>query len=57
LPRLHLSLKKVLPFIIVADHNSAALALDRDGLAEKFVPANRQLDLFSAATSALTGQL
>jgi putative DNA modification/repair radical SAM protein len=57
LPRLHLSVKKVLPFIVTADHNSAALALDGDGLAKRFVPANRQLDLFSAATSAVTGQL
>jgi predicted DNA-binding helix-hairpin-helix protein len=57
LPRLHLSLKKVLPFIITADHNSTALALDSDGLAARFVPVNRQLDLFSAAVSAATGQL
>ena len=57
LPRLHLSLKKVLPFIVAADHNSAALALDGDALADRFVPANRQLDLFSAVASAVTGQL
>ena len=57
LPRLHLSFKKVLPFIVTADHNSAALALDSDALAGRFVPANRQLDLFSAAASAVTGQL
>ena len=57
LPRLHLSLKKVLPFIVTANHNSAALGLDGDALAKRFVPANRQLDLFSAAASAVTGQL
>ena len=57
LPRLHLSLKKVLPFIITADHNSATLALDGDKLAGRLAPANRQLDLFSAAASAVTGQL
>jgi predicted DNA-binding helix-hairpin-helix protein len=57
LPRLHLSLKKVLPFIITADHNSAARSLDKDGLAQRFVPAGRQLDLFSLAASAVTGQL
>jgi putative DNA modification/repair radical SAM protein len=57
LPRLHLSLKKVSPFVITADHNSATLALDGEGLAERFVPANRQLDLFSAAASAVTGQI
>ncbi|HYJ05819.1 MAG TPA: putative DNA modification/repair radical SAM protein [Chthoniobacterales bacterium] len=57
LPRLHLSLKKVLPFIVTPDHNSVALALDSDALAARFVPANRQLDLFSAAASAVNGQL
>ena len=57
LPRLHVGLRKVLPFVVTADHNSAALALDGDRPAERFVPPNRQLDLFSAATSALTGQL
>jgi predicted DNA-binding helix-hairpin-helix protein len=57
LPRLRLSLKKALPFIVTADHNSAALALDDDALAGRLVPANRQLDLFSAAASAVTGQL
>lgn len=57
LPRLRLSLKKVLPFIVTADHNSAALALDDDALASRLVPVSRQLDLFSAAASAVTGQL
>ncbi|HSP46444.1 MAG TPA: putative DNA modification/repair radical SAM protein [Chthoniobacterales bacterium] len=57
LPRLHLSLKKVLPFVVTANHYPAALALDRDRLARSFVPANRQLDLFHTSTSALTGQL
>jgi len=57
LPRLHLSMDKVLPFVIVADHNPAALALDGDRLVERFKPANRQLDLFDASASAVTGQL
>jgi putative DNA modification/repair radical SAM protein len=57
LPRLRLSLKKVLPFIVTADHNPAALALDDDALASRLVPVSRQLDLFSAAASAVTGQL
>ena len=57
LPRLHLSLNKVLPFVTVADHNAAAFALDRDDLAQRLVPANSQLDLFPVATSAVTGQL
>jgi hypothetical protein len=50
-------MEKVLPFVIVADHNPAALALDGERLAERFKPANRQLDLFDASTSAVTGQL
>jgi predicted DNA-binding helix-hairpin-helix protein len=57
LPRLHLSIKKVLPFVVTANHDSAALALDGAGLAQRLAPANRQLDLFSAAASAVTGQL
>jgi putative DNA modification/repair radical SAM protein len=57
LPRLHLSVSKVLPFVIMADYNSQVLRLDRDDVAAKFAPVNRQLDLFSAETSAVTGQL
>jgi len=57
LPRLHLSLKKALPFVVTADHNPANLALDRDQLARTVLPANRQLDLFHASASAITGQL
>jgi predicted DNA-binding helix-hairpin-helix protein len=57
LPRLHLSMAKILPFVIVADHNPVALALDGDRLAERFKPANPQLDLFDASASAVTGQL
>lgn len=57
LPRLRLSVRKVLPFVVTADHNAAALALDRPDLVEKFRPANPQLNLFEAATSAVSGQL
>jgi putative DNA modification/repair radical SAM protein len=57
LPRLHLSLKKVLPFVVTADHNAALLGLDRDRLTRDVTPANRQLDLFHASASAITGQL
>jgi predicted DNA-binding helix-hairpin-helix protein len=56
LPRLRLSLKKTLPFVVTADHNPANLALDREQFARTVVPANRQLDLFHASTSAVTGQ-
>ena len=57
LPRLHLSLRKVLPFVIVADHNAAALRLDGHQLTEKFRPSDSQLDLFPDSTSVLSGQL
>jgi predicted DNA-binding helix-hairpin-helix protein len=57
LPRLHLSVKKVLPFVVTADHHAAALTLDRDGLAHRVAPVNRQLDLFHASAAAITGQL
>jgi hypothetical protein len=43
--------------VITADHNAAAFALDRDGLARRFQPADRQLDLFQVSASAVTGQL
>ncbi|MDQ6861185.1 MAG: biotin synthase, partial [Verrucomicrobiota bacterium] len=56
LPRLHVSVKKVLPFIITADYNSAHLALDRTDLAQRFLP-DRQLDLFADEPSVITGQL
>ena len=57
LPRLRVSVRKVLPFVVTADHNAAALALDRSDLSDAVAPPNPQLDLFQASNSALTGQL
>ncbi len=57
LPRLHVSVKKILPFVITADYNSATLALDREDLSQRFAPPARQLDLFSVEPSVLSGQL
>lgn len=57
LPRLHVSVRKVLPFVITADHNAAALSLDREHLAEALRPKNWQLDLFHTSASAVSGQL
>jgi putative DNA modification/repair radical SAM protein len=57
LARLHVSVKKVLPFIITADYNSANLALDRADFAGRFVSPDRQLELFQPEPSVLTGQL
>nr|MBA2622545.1 putative DNA modification/repair radical SAM protein [Chthoniobacterales bacterium] len=57
LPRLHVSVKKVLPFVITADYNSANLSIDRDDLSRRFVQPQKQLDLFPAEPSVVTGQL
>jgi putative DNA modification/repair radical SAM protein len=57
LPRLHVSLKKVLPFVVTADYNAANLALDRPNLSARLAPPERQLDLFDVEPSVLTGQL
>ncbi len=57
LTRLHLPVKKVLPFVIVADHNPNALVLDSEKLDARLMPPTRQLDLFSFEPSVITGQL
>ncbi|MFN2476670.1 MAG: putative DNA modification/repair radical SAM protein [Chthoniobacterales bacterium] len=57
LPRLRVSAKKVLPFVIVADYNPANLAIDRDDLPSRFTAGSRQLDLFAPEPSVITGQL
>ena len=57
LPRLHLPFNRVLPFVIVADHNPTALTLDSDKLAAQLTPAPTQLNLFDLKPSVLTGQL
>ncbi len=58
LPRLHVSVKKVLPFVLTADYNSGNLSLDCEDFAQQFVSPNSQLDLFAeGGPSVLTGQL
>ncbi|MEP6808914.1 MAG: putative DNA modification/repair radical SAM protein [Chthoniobacterales bacterium] len=57
LARLHVSVKKILPFVITADYNSATLALDSNDLARRLSRPDRQLDLFPTEESVLTGQL
>jgi putative DNA modification/repair radical SAM protein len=55
--RLHVPLKKALPFIEVADHHPSR-DLDGDHLLQRFVPPPAQMDLFSAPeASVLDGQL
>jgi putative DNA modification/repair radical SAM protein len=43
--RLRLQMKKVLPFIIAADHHPLRLGLDDDSLRARFLPPPRQLEL------------
>lgn len=47
LTHLRISLKKILPFLITADHNPSSLLLDSDNLRAKFAPKPQQLELFS----------
>jgi len=46
LVRLRISLKKVQPFLITADHNPSAYLLDSDRLRARFAPKPEQLELF-----------
>ncbi len=66
LQRMRVSLKKVLPFIIAADHIPRPAQLESDHLRHQFLPGPRQLELnFNAAPAttkadalmALSGQL
>ncbi|HEX8522961.1 MAG TPA: putative DNA modification/repair radical SAM protein [Tepidisphaeraceae bacterium] len=54
---LRVSLKRCRPFVIVADHNPEALRIDRSDLRERLVVKDRQLNLFEAAQSAVTGEV
>ena len=55
--RLHVPLKKVMPFIEVADHHPGR-GLDAPGLLPKLSPPAEQLDLFAAPEpSVINGQL
>jgi putative DNA modification/repair radical SAM protein len=57
LPRLHVSVKKVLPFVTLADYNPASLELDGDRFERQFVRADAQLELFAGEPSVTDGQL
>jgi predicted DNA-binding helix-hairpin-helix protein len=56
LGRLRISLKKVRPFILTADHNPDALRIDSQDLPAR-VAAPVQLELFTAANSAISGEV
>jgi predicted DNA-binding helix-hairpin-helix protein len=43
--RLRLQMKKLMPFIITADHHPAKMGLDSDALRAKFLPPPKQLEL------------
>jgi predicted DNA-binding helix-hairpin-helix protein len=55
LVRLRLPVKKVMPFVITADHQRSIL--DRDDLVKLVCAPTKQLSLFPAENSAVTGQL
>lgn len=63
--RLRVPLKKVLPFVITADHRPAVLELDGDALRQRFLPPPRQMELNfdhpaptpDDAKSALSGEI
>jgi predicted DNA-binding helix-hairpin-helix protein len=63
--RLRVPMKKVLPFILAADHSPVRLGLDADSLRARFLPPPQQVELdFSAPpppvgdiTSVHTGEL
>jgi len=61
LKKLRLSMSKVKPFVITADHNPDTLLLDRQDLRSRLVTPERQLNLFETspgiATAARSGEL
>ena len=57
LTRLKLSVKKLKPWVITEDHNPDALLIDRSDLDMRVRPVQTQLELFSAATTAVTGEV
>jgi putative DNA modification/repair radical SAM protein len=46
--RLRISLPKVQPFLMTADHNPASYLLDSEALRARFVPKPQQLELFAS---------
>ena len=57
LVKLRVSLTKCRPFVLTAEHNPDALRIDRNDLAQRVAAPDRQLELFSAATSARSGEV
>jgi putative DNA modification/repair radical SAM protein len=57
LHNLRISITKIRPWVIAADHNPDAMLVDRADLAAKVRPVNRQLELFETVGSAVSGEL
>jgi hypothetical protein len=55
--RLRVPIKKVLPFIIAADHNPAKLGLDDEALRARFLPPPVQGELNFDPTPPIHGDL
>ncbi|HSI35910.1 MAG TPA: hypothetical protein VK986_20175, partial [Tepidisphaeraceae bacterium] len=55
LSKLHVSVTKVRPFVLTADHNPDALRIDRPDLRARVV--DQQLNLFETATTARSGEI
>lgn len=63
--RLRLGMKKIMPFIITADHRPTVLEIEGDSLRERFLPPPKQMELNfdnppptpSDLTSTLTGEI
>ena len=54
---LRIPMRRALPFVITADHNPAAHAIDVADLQARVAPKRYQMELFGAGVSAMTGQL
>ncbi|HEY5036892.1 MAG TPA: hypothetical protein VII74_07155 [Chthoniobacterales bacterium] len=57
LVRLHLPLKKLLPFVTTADENRQTRSLESDDLLASLVVRPKQLSLFAVEPSVISGQL
>ncbi|MBA3830346.1 MAG: putative DNA modification/repair radical SAM protein [Chthoniobacterales bacterium] len=56
LVRLHLPLKKLLPFVIAIGSNAETRSLERDDLLSSLIVRPKQLDLFANEPSVVSGQ-
>jgi len=57
LRKLRVSLAKTRPFVVTADHNPDASRIDATDLPHRVRPVHEQLELFSTAASAVTGEV